>query len=90
MRDHGKQTAGTGQYRSCVFVPNLRGKDGAMAATVDYKIVAAAREAVDDLLPLVHLRGKGGGRERGEDIGSGNGGPTSDPVCGGLDEKVQT
>ena len=48
MRDHGKQTAGTGQYRSCVFVPNLRGKDGAMAATVDYKIVAAAREAVEE------------------------------------------
>ena len=47
MRAHGKQAAGTGQYSSCVSMTTSKGKDGAAAATADYKIVAAAREAVE-------------------------------------------
>ena len=45
---HVKKTAVTGQYRSCVFVPTSRGKEGAAVATADCKIIAAAREAVEE------------------------------------------
>ena len=48
MITHGKQAEGTGHYRSCIFVPTLRGTEGASAATEDYGIVAVAREAVDE------------------------------------------
>ena len=53
MRAHGKQAVGTGQYRSCVFVPSTsKGKEegsaaAAAAAIADEEIVAAAREAAE-------------------------------------------
>ena len=48
VRAHGKQATGTGQCRICVFVPTSRGKEGAAAATADYEVVAAVREALEE------------------------------------------